>query len=155
MDQPRRLLSKLTPLELSRRAIEYRRMAITAHGQTTKLALDKLAIRFALLAARREVEEASVIDPMAQQKPSELEKLVRLAEHAGANQVDPVRALADTIKTVADGDADPYLVMGVLVEGAIHTLGSRIPIERQWNTGAALLNLMVDRLQAKGVLGNP
>jgi hypothetical protein len=53
MDQPRRLLSRLTSLELSRRAIEYRRMAITAHGQTIKLALDKLAIRFALLAAKR------------------------------------------------------------------------------------------------------
>jgi hypothetical protein len=33
-------------------------MAIVAHGEPTITALNKLAIRYALLAARREVEEA-------------------------------------------------------------------------------------------------
>jgi hypothetical protein len=84
MDQPRRHLSELTSQELSRRAIEYRRMAITAHEQATKLALNKLAIRFALLAARREIQEAACISPFQHQ--SELDKLIHLAETAATDK---------------------------------------------------------------------
>ena len=88
MDQPRRRLSELTSQELSSRAIEYRRMAMTAHGQATILALNKLAIRYALLAARRELEEASVDDAAAQQDQSELDKLIQIAEQAAADEPD-------------------------------------------------------------------
>ena len=56
---PYRRLADLTSQELHRRAAEYRRMAILAHGGETIRALNMLAVRFALLAARREVEEAS------------------------------------------------------------------------------------------------
>jgi len=88
MDRPRRRLSELTSQELSRRAIEYRRMAITAHGQATILALNKLAIRYAMLAARREIEEAT--SPSPDQKQSELDKLIQLAEQAAADEPDPM-----------------------------------------------------------------
>ena len=54
---PYRPLANLTSQELFHRAAEYRRMAITAHGQDTIRALNTLAVRFALLAARREIEE--------------------------------------------------------------------------------------------------
>jgi hypothetical protein len=74
MDQPRRRLSELTSQKLSRRAIEYRRMAITAHGQATILALNKLAIRYALLAARREIGEAA--RPSSVEDQSKLDKLI-------------------------------------------------------------------------------
>lgn len=150
MNEPRRLLSGLTSQELSRRAIEYRRMAMTAHGQATILALNKLAVRYALLAARREIEEAACSSP--DQDQSELDKLIQLAEQAAADEPDPVRALADIIKTVSEGDADPYLIMGVLVEGAVLTLRRRIPDERQEDTASAVMKLLADRLRDAGFL---
>jgi hypothetical protein len=57
MNHVQRPLASLTSQELHRRAVEYRRMAMTARGQAP--ALDRLAIRYALLAARREIDEAS------------------------------------------------------------------------------------------------
>ena len=125
-------------------------MALAARGQDIASALDRLAIRFALLAAKREVEEAShpssrdAID----QNQSELDKLIQLAEQAAANELDPIRALVEKIRSVTEGNADPYVVMGVLVEGAVHTLETRIPTERREDTAAALLRLVVDRLRA-------
>jgi hypothetical protein len=150
MDRPRRRLSELTSEELSRRAIEYRRMAMTAIGQATILALNKLAVRFALLAARREIEEAA--SPSPDQDQSELDKLIQLAEQAAADEPDPVQALADIIKTVSESGADPYLIMGVLVEGAVLTLRRRIPDERQEDTASAVLQLLADRLRDAGML---
>ena len=55
--RPYRPLADLTPQELLHRATEYRQMAITARGQDTIRALNTLVVRFALLAARREIEE--------------------------------------------------------------------------------------------------
>jgi hypothetical protein len=153
MDQPRRLLSELTSLELSRRAIEYRRMAITANGQATRFDLDKLAIRYALLAAKREVEEASNGEAVHQDQ-SEVDKLICLAEQAAADHHDPIRLLADIIQTIGDREADPYLLIGVLVEGAVHTLATQIPGERQEDTAKAALHLLVERLRAGGMLDN-
>ena len=46
----------LTSQQLLDRAAEYRRMAISARGQDTIRALNTLAVRFALMAARREIE---------------------------------------------------------------------------------------------------
>ena len=117
MNQSYRRLSDLTSQELLRRAIEYRRIASTAHRQAATLALNKLAIRYALLSARHEIEEAAC--PSSFKDQSELDKLIQLAERAAADEPDPVRALADIIKVVAESDADPYVVIGVLVEGAV------------------------------------
>jgi hypothetical protein len=55
--RPYRPLADLTSRELLHRAAEYRQLAITARGQDTIRALHTLAIRFALLAAKREIEE--------------------------------------------------------------------------------------------------
>jgi hypothetical protein len=125
-------------------------MASTAHGQAATLALNKLAIRYALLAARREIEEAAC--PSSVKDQSELDKLIQLAERAAADEPDPVRALADIIKVVAESDADPYVVIGVLVEGAVHALDSRIPEERKEDTAGALVQLIADRLLGNGLL---
>ena len=56
MNHAQRPLASLTSQELLRRAVEYRRMAMTAREQAP--ALDRLAIRYTLLAARREIDEA-------------------------------------------------------------------------------------------------
>ena len=153
MEQSRRRLADLTSRELLRRAMEYRRMAAVAGCDETEQALNRLALRFALLAARREVEEGVPInDTKGHQDRSEVAKLARLVDRAAANEPDPIRALADTVKAVAKGAADPYLVMGVLVEGSIHALETRIPTERQLDTAESLLQLVADRLRANGLL---
>jgi hypothetical protein len=54
---PNRRLADLTSQELQGRAAEYRRMAILASGQDTIRALNTLAVRLAMLAAKREVEK--------------------------------------------------------------------------------------------------
>ena len=151
--EPRRRLADLTSRELLRRAIECRRMATTARGDEIEQALNRLALRFALLAAQREIQEGVPIsEAEAHQDQSEVAKLARLAEHAATNELDPVRVLADIIKAVAEGTADPYLLSGVLVEGSVHTLETRIPTERQGDTAEALLQHMADRLRANGLL---
>jgi hypothetical protein len=50
----------------------------------------------------------------------------------------------------ADG-SDPYLVLGVLVEGAAHTIAKHIPAERQASTVAELKQLLAERLKAHGL----
>ena len=62
-------------------------------------------------------------------------------------KADPVRTLADVIRKTAAGDADPYTLMGVLVEAAVHTLATRIPVIRQDDTAAVLSQLLTDRLE--------
>jgi hypothetical protein len=50
----------------------------------------------------------------------------------------------------ADG-ADPYLVLGVLVEGAAHTIARYIPPERQVEATEELGQLLDERLKAHGL----
>jgi hypothetical protein len=153
MYQPHRPLADLTSQELLLRAIEYLRMATVARDNVIEQGLNKLALRFALLAAQRELEEGVPIsEAETHQDQSEVAKLARLADRAAANEPDPILALANSIKAVAQGRADPYLLTGVLVEGSVHTLVSRIPTERQGDTAEALLQLMADRLRASGFL---
>jgi hypothetical protein len=154
MNRPYRRLTDLTSAELQRRAMSYRRMALGARGQDIASALDRLAIRFVLLAAQREVEEASHPSSLdaIHQNQSELNRLIKLAEQAAADEPDPVRALVEKIRAVAEGNADPYLVMGVLVEGAVRMLETRIPAERRGDTARALLQLVADRLELSGML---
>jgi hypothetical protein len=64
-----------------------------------------------------------------------------------AHSADPVDALAGVIDRVIDSHADPYHLIGVLAEGAIQTVNQRIPSERRRDTGMALVQLMLDRLQ--------
>jgi hypothetical protein len=152
MDRPRSRLSALTSQELTRRAIEYRRLASESTGPATIKSLNLLAARFAVMAAKREVEETSGGNPKPHRDRSEFDKLVQLSEKAATGQPDPVRALADIIKLVSASDADPYLVMGVLIEGAVSTLGGRIPKERHEDTASAILQLLADRLNDAGLL---
>ena len=62
-----------------------------------------------------------------------------------------VQMLAEVIRLVTDDGADPYLVLGVLVEGAVHTLAKHIPRERQPETTEQLGQLLVERLKAHGL----
>jgi hypothetical protein len=124
-------------------------MALAAHGQPTSKSLDILAARYALLAAKREIVANTKSQHLSGQ--SEVRKLRALAEQAAANKPDPIRALADAIRMLAESEADPYLVMGVLIEGAVHTLRTTTPHERHQDCGLALVTILIDRLQANGI----
>jgi len=150
MDRGRPRLSELSSKELSRRAIDYRQMALTAHGEGTIKSLNVLAARYAMLAATREVEEASADRAATHQDRSEVDKPTALAEQAAASFSDPVGVLAGAIRMMADSEADSYLTMGVLLEGAVHVLRTSLPPERQADTAAALQLLLQERLQATG-----
>ena len=151
MDSPVRIpLTELTSRELQERAVEYHQMSANALGQKVAAALKRLAIRYALLAAHREVEEMASLQAIHNdtRDQTELSKLVALANHAADRERDPVRSLVNTIRTTAAGNADPYLVMGTLVEGTVHTLCARIPNERLKETAQAVMQLLKDRLRA-------
>ncbi len=60
---------------------------------------------------------------------------------------DPVRTLADGIRETAAGDADPYVLMGALVEAAVHTLATQIPLILQDDAAAVISRLLTDRLE--------
>ena len=60
---------------------------------------------------------------------------------------DPVRTLADGIRETAAGDADPYVLMGTLLEAAVHTLATRIPVILQDDIAAVISRLLADRLE--------
>jgi hypothetical protein len=47
-------------------------------------------------------------------------------------------------------DADPYAVLGVLLEGAVQVIAQRIPAEQQGETAATLAQLLEERLKARG-----
>jgi hypothetical protein len=49
------------------------------------------------------------------------------------------------------GGADPYVVLGVLIEGAVQTLVEHISKERQAEIAATLKQLLDQRLKACGV----
>ena len=149
---PRKRLSQLSSVELFTRAAEYRRMANTASTSAVKSSLDKLAIRITVLAVARKAFGTGEQDAEAPNRSrTELSKLIEQAEDAAARVTDPVRTLADAIRMTVAGDADPYVLMGVLVEGAIQTLATRVPAVRQDDTAAALSQLLADRLEHYGL----
>jgi hypothetical protein len=61
--------------------------------------LNMLAGRYAMLAAKREIE--AFRHPSSEPGQSEVRRLRALAEQAAANKPDPIRALADAIRLMA------------------------------------------------------
>jgi hypothetical protein len=47
--------------------------------------------------------------------------------------------------------ADPYAVLGVLIEGAVLTVVQHIPAEQQTETAEMLVQLLEERLKARGI----
>ena len=80
-----------------------------------------------------------------------VDNLIRRAQRAAAGRSDPARILAQTISMACPGGADPYAVLGVLVEGTVQTLVEHIPKERQAEITATLKLLLEERLAACGI----
>jgi hypothetical protein len=77
-----------------------------------------------------------------------VDDLIRRVQRVAANRPDPLHILAQMISMIGESDVDPYAVLGVLVEGAVHTLARHVPAERQAETAEMLVQLLTERLQA-------
>jgi hypothetical protein len=60
-----------------------------------------------------------------------VEALIRRVQRVAASRPDPMHILAQTISMTGAIGADPYAVLGVLVEGAVQTIVQQIPAEQQ------------------------
>ena len=80
-----------------------------------------------------------------------VDNLIRRAQRAAAGRSDAARILAQTISMACPGGADPYAVLGVLIEGTVQTLVEHIPKERQAEIAAMLKQLLDRRLMASGI----
>jgi hypothetical protein len=88
---------------------------------------------------------------MAEHRFRSLDRLIRQANQASSRKPGSVEMLARVIQLVTADGADPYLVLGVLIEGAVHTLAEYIPPERQADATEELGRLLVERLKARGL----
>jgi hypothetical protein len=84
-----------------------------------------------------------------------VDNLIRRAQRVAAGRTDPVRTLAQTISMACPGGADPYAVLGALVEGTVQTLIEHIPSERHAEVASAVQQLLAERLLASGVRDGP
>jgi hypothetical protein len=80
-----------------------------------------------------------------------IDALIRRVQRVAADRPDPTHILAEVISMIGASEADPYTVLGVLVEGAALTVAQHIPTERQADTAATLLQLLQERLKAHGL----
>jgi hypothetical protein len=80
-----------------------------------------------------------------------VEALIRRVQRIAASRPDPMHILAQTISMTGAIGADPYAVLGVLVEGAVQTIVEQIPEQQRSETAATLVRLLKERLNAHGV----
>jgi hypothetical protein len=92
--------------------------------------------------------------PMADRPFPAVEALIRRVQRVAASRPDPMHILAQTISMTGAIGADPYAVLGVLIESAVQTIVQRIPAEQQAETAATLVRLLKERLSAHGVAGD-
>ncbi|HUB11558.1 MAG TPA: hypothetical protein VMB34_06335 [Acetobacteraceae bacterium] len=77
-------------------------------------------------------------------------RLIALAEEAAAATPDLPGEIAAAISTAMHGPGDPWLLIGVLVEGIAETIKDSIPAERRQECVAAALALLVERSRGGG-----
>ncbi|MDR3538183.1 MAG: hypothetical protein P4L71_16940 [Acetobacteraceae bacterium] len=72
------------------------------------------------------------------------------ARHIAGQMPNLLVDLAQRIRSLAASEIDPYLLVGVLLEGMVHTVSNCIPTDRQPDTMLATLMLLQQRMK-KGV----
>jgi hypothetical protein len=83
-----------------------------------------------------------------------VDELIRRVQRVAAGRPDPKHILAQMISMIGESEADPYAVLGVLIEGAVHILAEHIPAERQADTSTMLMQVLEERLRARGLTGD-
>jgi len=89
---------------------------------------------------------------MADHRSPAVDALIRDVERAAAKEPDLIGATSAIIKFAIDSDADPYLLVGALVEAVAVTIAQKVPAERQRKVAADTLRMMLARLKANRVL---
>jgi hypothetical protein len=113
--------------------------------------LADIAIPMTLLPSRHTVRDALA---MPDRPFPAVEALIRRVQRVAASRPDPMYILAQTISMTGAIGADPYAVLGVLVEGAVQTIVEQIPAEQRAETAATLVRLLKERLIARGIAGD-
>jgi hypothetical protein len=72
-------------------------------------------------------------------------RLIALAEEAAGSAPDLPAEIAAAIIAAIYGPADPWLLIGVLVEGIAETVNGSIPAEQREECVAAAVTLLVER----------
>jgi hypothetical protein len=80
-----------------------------------------------------------------------LDNLIRSANQISNREPDSLQLLAHMIRVALNDGADPYLLTGVLAEGAAYAIAKHIPPERQPDAVAALMAVLNERLKAHGL----
>lgn len=88
---------------------------------------------------------------MANRPSRTLDNLIRSANQISNREPDSLQLLAHMIRVALNDGADPYLLTGVLAEGAAYAIAKHIPAERQADAVAALMDILKERLKAHGV----
>lgn len=101
-----------------------------------------------LLPSRHAARDA---DGMPDRPFPAVEAPIRRVQRVAAARPDPMYILAQTISMTGAIGADPYAVLGVLVEGAVQTIVQQIPAEQQMETAVTLVQLLKERLNARGI----
>jgi len=78
--------------------------------------------------------------------------IVKSAEEAAARYPDPIARLARDISTTIAGDADPYILVGMLLEAAACSIASTVPTERQRDVAAAAISTLCHRMAVHRLL---
>ena len=88
---------------------------------------------------------------MADRNFRTLDRLIQQANQASSRKPDSVEMLAAMIRLAAADGADPYLLLGVLAEGAVQIVARHVPPERRAETTEQFGRLLRERLQAHGL----
>ena len=80
-----------------------------------------------------------------------LDRLIREAGRTASRKPDSVEMLARMIRLALDDGADPYLIAGVLLEGATYAVAQHVPPERQSEAARTLTELLAERLASRGL----
>jgi hypothetical protein len=81
-----------------------------------------------------------------------LDALIRDVERAVAKEPDLIGATSAIIKFAIDSDADPYLLVGALVEAVAVIIAQKVPAERQRKVAVETIRMMLARLKENRAL---
>jgi hypothetical protein len=79
-------------------------------------------------------------------------QLTREAKVASSQVIDLPGTISALVKHAAANEADPYITLGVLVEGIAHTVAQAIPGPKQVETAKGVTHLLLDRFAAQGLI---
>jgi len=80
-----------------------------------------------------------------------LDTLIRQANRISDREPDSLQLLAHMLRLALDDGADPYLLVGVLVEGAALAVTEYVPPQLQPEAAVSVVDLLAERLRARGV----